>query len=158
MNQPNNSPPAYVECPVERAREKGKWSTQTPLVLSPLIHNSELWYVIPTDITASQALREAAAKLRKQERGTEDGAGKKRAKKGPPDETVKGGLVVKKILLPNEKECGESYCDDPEFSSDFEPPQKKIKQEAVWFGRVALCWCVAMVIKVYVMNIGKDAF
>ncbi|KAL7530071.1 hypothetical protein ACHAXR_005898 [Thalassiosira sp. AJA248-18] len=85
-------PEGYVKCGDDRAREK-----------------------------ASQALREGAAKLRKQ--------GYKCVKYGEDHAHQKRGLT--KILLPNERAFDQSYCGDPEYSSEFEPPRKKIKQEAV---------------------------
>jgi len=40
-------------------------------------------------------------------------------------------LSVKKILLPNERAFDQSYHDDLEYSSEFDPPRKKIKPGAV---------------------------
>ena len=39
--------------------------------------------------------------------------------------------VIEKIMLPNERAYDESFCDDSQYSSVFDPPRKKIKQEEV---------------------------
>ena len=74
--------------------------------------------------TASQALREGAAKLRK------EGYGEKRK-----EEKISGGLVVKSITLPNERAGNNAphYSDDAKYCDQFEPPRprKKAKQESV---------------------------
>ena len=63
---------------------------------------------------ASQALREGAAKLRKEGYGTHEATG---GLKLPP-----------KISLPNERICDENYADSPTYCDDFQPPPlKKIR-------------------------------
>lgn len=75
--------------------------------------------------TASQALREGAAKLRK------EGYGNKKK-----EEPTRGPLVVKPILLPNESASGDksgSYADDAKYRDHFEPPRsrKRYKLESI---------------------------
>eukprot|EP00985_Skeletonema_marinoi_P018661 scaffold10475_cov90-Skeletonema_marinoi.AAC.1 len=85
-------PEGYLECSVDRAKEK-----------------------------ASQALREGAAKLRK------EGYGDKKEETGP--------LEVKPILLLNERASGVrlGYADDEKYCDQFEPPRprKKSKRSSV---------------------------
>lgn len=79
--------------------------------------------IIPpfTHDTASQALREGAAKLRK------EGYGDKKKESGP--------LVVKPILLKHERasRAGSGYADDEKYRDQFEPPRprKKSRRESV---------------------------
>ncbi|KAL7551900.1 hypothetical protein ACHAWF_015106 [Thalassiosira exigua] len=90
-------PGGYLECSDDRAREK-----------------------------ASQALREGAAKLRKQGYGIKNDAGEKQL-----DSTAEeAGLHTTQILLPNERVRSQGYR-GTEYSSAFDPPRKKIKQEEV---------------------------
>ena len=79
--------------------------------------------------TASQALREGAAKLRKEGYGVKNGADEKSMVDNVANQ--KRGLSVMKIPLPNERASDQSYYNDPECSSEFDPPRKKIKQEEV---------------------------
>eukprot|EP00571_Detonula_confervacea_P014706 CAMPEP_0172297620 /NCGR_PEP_ID=MMETSP1058-20130122/571_1 /TAXON_ID=83371 /ORGANISM="Detonula confervacea, Strain CCMP 353" /LENGTH=513 /DNA_ID=CAMNT_0013006789 /DNA_START=391 /DNA_END=1932 /DNA_ORIENTATION=- len=90
-------PGGYLECNDDRAREK-----------------------------ASQALRERAAKLRKQGYG-QSGDVKKCACQTPVNKRVNHGG---KIMLPTERACGH-YHSDPKYSADFVPPQKKTTIEEV---------------------------
>lgn len=76
-------PHGYVECDDSRAQEK-----------------------------ASQALREGAAKLRKEGYAL-------------PSQAFKPS----KITLPNERTCGEKYSHDPQYYDAFAPPQKKMKKD-----------------------------
>ena len=72
---------------------------------------------------ASQALREGAAKLRKQ--------GHIEKKK---EEKLTGGLVVKSIKLPIERVRDmPHYSDDAKYCNEFEPPRprKKSKRASV---------------------------
>ena len=81
---------------------------------------------------ASQALREGAAKLRKQGYGPKQPGSSAEAPAVLDNEaTPKRGLQVEKIMLPNERQSDESYCDDAKYSSHFDPPRKKTKHEAV---------------------------
>ncbi|KAL3805899.1 hypothetical protein HJC23_007860 [Cyclotella cryptica] len=65
---------------------------------------------------ASQALREGAAKLRK------DGCA------SPNNSAASTTLKpAAKIALPNERTCEDMYSDDPRYCDDFEPPRKKMK-------------------------------
>ena len=83
-----------------------------------------------TTLTASQALREGAAKLRKlaaaAKNGTSASASETPVSGG--DVTPKRGLQVENVLLPNERVVGIHY--DP-LPSAFDPPRKKVKQEPV---------------------------
>lgn len=67
--------------------------------------------------TASQALREGAAKLRK------EGYGDKKKESGP--------LVVKPILLKHERASGarSGYADDEKYRDQFEPPRPRKKSK-----------------------------
>jgi len=70
-------------------------------------------------VIASQALREGAAKLRKQ--GHID---KKK------EEKLTGGLVVKSIKLPNERVRDmPHYSDDAKYCNEFEPPRPRKKSK-----------------------------
>lgn len=74
-------------------------------------------------VIASQALREGAAKLRKQ--------GHIEKKK---EEKLTGGLVVKSIKLPIERVRDmPHYSDDAKYCNEFEPPRprKKSKRASV---------------------------
>lgn len=98
-------PGGYLECSDDRAREKAK-----------------------------QALREGAAKMRKEGHGAETGALE-------ASNDANEQREMKRVLLPNERSCNEiEYHDDPEYSNvfdpphkkkddDFEPPRKKIKEQ-----------------------------
>ena len=86
-------PGGYLECSEDRAREKAK-----------------------------QALREAAAKLRKDGFGVESGAVE--ASNDANDAIEQRG--IKRILLPNERLFNAiEYHNEPEFSHVFEPPYKE---------------------------------
>ena len=70
-------------------------------------------------VIASQALREGAAKLRKQ--GHID---KKK------EEKLTGGLVVKSIKLPIERVRDmPRYSDDAKYCNEFEPPRPRKKSK-----------------------------
>lgn len=83
-------PGGYLECSDDRAREKAK-----------------------------QALREGAAKMRKEGHGAKTGALEASNDANEQSE-------IKRVLLPNERSCNEiEYHDDPEYSNVFDPPHKK---------------------------------
>ena len=70
-------------------------------------------------VIASQALREGAAKLRKQ--------GHIEKKK---EEKLTGGLVVKSIKLPIERVRDmPHYSDDAKYCNEFEPPRPRKKSK-----------------------------
>ena len=74
-------------------------------------------------VIASQALREGAAKLRKQ--GHID---KKK------EEKLTGGLVVKSIKLPIERVRDmPRYSDDAKYCNEFEPPRPRKKSKRTSF-------------------------
>ena len=81
---------------------------------------------MPTDYTASQALREGAAKLRKE------------AAKTPT--STKRGLPSKTEV---EYDGDQDYNNDPKYTG-FDQPKKKVKQEPVWKA-LDECICVAFV-------------
>lgn len=81
---------------------------------------------MPTDYTASQALREGAAKLRKEAAKTPTSA-----KRGLPSKTEV------------EYDGDQDYNNDPKYTG-FDQPKKKVKQEPVWKA-LDECICVAFV-------------
>jgi hypothetical protein len=95
-------PGGYLECSEDRAREKAK-----------------------------QALREAAAKIRKEGFDVEGGAVESSNDANDADDADDADDAIeqrglKRILLPNERSFNAiEYHDEPEYSDIFEPPYKK---------------------------------
>ena len=87
-----------------------------------------LW---PRGFTASQALREGAAKLRKQGIEANNSSNELLLDNCLTDmrsTSIKEPKDGKKIFLSNERAGDVNYWDDPKYCKSFEPPHKKIKQ------------------------------
>ena len=105
----------YLECSEDRAKEKGKKMSvcNNPLCSFLIFLTSNTMSLLI--YSASQALREGAAKLRK------EGYGDIKKDAGP--------LVVQSILLPSERtsKTRSGCADDEKHCDKFDPPRPKKK-------------------------------